>query len=117
MRSIALNKGGPRTSSPRFVYALVVAVGMWMFVAHPARAQDGPPKPAKTSEEIILERIDQLQAQLDELRAALMTARKENSSKSAEAPSAAPATVLPATPAPALAAVAPAVLPATAPVP
>jgi hypothetical protein len=50
--------------------------------------------PEKTSEELILERIDQLQAQLDELRAAL-AARRSTPEPPAAAP---PAATAPATP-------------------
>ena len=58
---------GPRRSVTVLVCGLSIGILCW--------ADDTPKPPAKTSEELILDKIAQLQSELDELRAAMATVR------------------------------------------
>ena len=68
---------GPRLSARASICAAVGVLAYCVFPAH-LRGDDNNGKPAApTAEETILEKIDQLQNQLDELRAALVSLHKE----------------------------------------
>jgi hypothetical protein len=90
-------KTGPRRSVTLLVCSLSLGILCW--------ADDTPKPPAKTSDELILDKIAQLQSQLDELRAAMAAARAAAPAMPAVAatPAAPAAPTAPApTPAPAL---------------
>jgi hypothetical protein len=93
MRTLA----GPRLSARASICALTLGITASCLFLAPARAADGAAKPsAKGSEEILLDRIDQLQTQLDELRASLASLHEHDSEAAAEAsPPAAAAPVVP----------------------
>src|SRR5262249_17104996 len=109
MTNMLDNIAGPRSSTHRLGRAVIWGMALWTAISGAAIAGDDTPKPpAKSSEEVILERIDQLQNQLDELRAALMAVRKEReapaaavAAPAAAAPIKSAAAPTPAAPAPA----------------
>jgi len=78
---------GPRSSSGAKICATVLVLGFsTLFPTGGRAADDGPKPPAKPPEELILEKIDQLQSQLDELRAALAALQKQRAQSAAVAP-------------------------------
>src|ERR1700742_1897521 len=98
MKTMLDNIAGPRPSTHRLARAVIWGLAIWMAVPGAAVAGDETPKPpTKSSEELILERIDQLQGQLDELRAALMAVRKEKEApvSTAATPANSPAPAMP----------------------
>jgi hypothetical protein len=83
--------GGPRLS-----VAILTCIFMTASLCSASPADDTPKPPAKTSEELILDKIAQLQSELDELRAAMATTQA--SAPAAPAVAAAPALPAAATP-------------------
>ena len=78
---------GPRVSLGHAAVTAILGVALWIATSPAARAgDDGPTRAGKSTEEVILSRIDELQSQLDELRAALASLKSSGVSSSAALP-------------------------------
>jgi hypothetical protein len=88
---------GPRLSARFSSCALVFSIAMWSMFPGKISAADDKPKPAgKAAEEVILEKIDQLQSQLNDLREALAALKNQKESPDTAATVTPPSTATPA---------------------